>query len=56
VPPPDLRFSAETATDYLPVFYGKRSVEEAGGRLTVAGNEALAARFIDLFALPRKLG
>ncbi len=56
VPPPDLRFSAETATDYLPVFYGKRSVEEPGGRLTVAGNEALAARFIDLFALPRKLG
>jgi len=56
LPGADLRFSAETATDYLPVFYGKRSVEEAGGRLSVEGDEALARRFIDLFALPAKLG
>ena len=52
----DLRFAAETATDFLPVFYGKRSAEEAGGRLSIEGDPALAARFIDLFALPRKLG
>jgi len=52
----DLRFSAETATDFLPVFYGKRSVEEAGGRLSVEGDAVLAERFIGLFALPAKLG
>ncbi|MBO9724964.1 MAG: helix-turn-helix transcriptional regulator [Novosphingobium sp.] len=52
----DLRFAAETATDFLPVFYGKRSVEEAGGRLSVEGDEVLAKRFIGLFALPAKLG
>ena len=51
----DLRFSGETATDYLPVFYGKRSAEEAGGRLVIDGDQALAARFIDLFALPNKM-
>ncbi len=52
----DLRFSAETATDFLPVFYGKRSVEEAGGRLSIEGGEVMAERFIGLFALPAKLG
>ncbi|WP_454797058.1 winged helix-turn-helix transcriptional regulator [Novosphingobium lindaniclasticum] len=51
----DLRFCAETATDFLPVFYGKRTVEEAGGRLSVLGDAGLARRFIDLFSLPAKL-
>ncbi len=51
---PDLRFSAATASDFLPVFYGKRSVEEAGGKLAIDGNPTTAARFIDLFALPAK--
>ena len=51
---PDLRFSAPAAGDFLPVFYGKRTPEEAGGRLTIMGDPALARRFIDLFALPPK--
>jgi DNA-binding HxlR family transcriptional regulator len=53
IPNPDLRFSAASANDYLPVIYGKRSVEEAGGRLSIEGDPGLADRFIDLFALPR---
>lgn len=53
---PDLRFSAPSASDFLPVFYGKRSPEEAGNRLSIAGDRALAQRFIDLFALPSRCG
>ena len=53
-PAPDLRFAAQGATDYLPVFYGKRTPEEAGGRLHVEGEPALAQKFIDLFSLPPK--
>ncbi|MCT2400962.1 winged helix-turn-helix transcriptional regulator [Novosphingobium mangrovi (ex Huang et al. 2023)] len=53
---PDLRFSAPGASDFLPVFYGKRSPEEAGGRLKIEGDPALAQRFIDLFVLPPKWG
>lgn len=53
---PDLRFSAPSANDFLPVFYGKRDPAEAGGRLVVEGDAALARRFIDLFALPEKSG
>lgn len=51
---PDLRFRAEDAGHFLPVFYGKVSPEEAGGKLEVEGDPALAQRFIDLFALPPK--
>lgn len=51
---PDLRFEAPEAADFLPVFYGKRSPEEAGGRLAIEGDPALAQRFIDLFLLPAK--
>jgi DNA-binding HxlR family transcriptional regulator len=51
---PDLRFSAPTASDFLPVFYGKQSAAQAGGKLAIEGDPALAARFIDLFALPQK--
>lgn len=53
---PDLRFSAPSASDFLPVFYGKRTPEEAGNRLAIAGDPALARRFIDLFRLPPKCG
>ncbi|WP_091145696.1 winged helix-turn-helix transcriptional regulator [Novosphingobium sp. CF614] len=53
---PDLRFSAPSASDFLPVFYGKRSPEEAGGRLAVEGDPELVRRFLDLFALPPKCG
>ncbi|WP_188767386.1 winged helix-turn-helix transcriptional regulator [Novosphingobium endophyticum] len=51
---PDLRFTAPEAVDFLPVFYGKVSPEEAGGRLAIEGDPALARRFIDLFSLPAK--
>ncbi len=51
---PDLRFIAASASDFLPVFYGKRSLGEAVGKLKVGGDPALAGRFIDLFALPPK--
>lgn len=51
---PDLRFTAASASDFLPVFYGKRSLGEAVGKLKVGGDPALAGRFIDLFALPPK--
>lgn len=53
---PDLRFTAPEAADFLPVFYGKRSPEEAGSRLLTEGDPALAQRFIDLFSLPPKCG
>lgn len=51
---PDLRFSAARASDFLPVFYGKQSPAQAGGKLAIEGDPALAARFTDLFALPSK--
>lgn len=53
---PDLRFTAPSASDFLPVFYGKRTPEEAGGRLVAEGDPALVQRFIDLFVLPPKCG
>jgi DNA-binding HxlR family transcriptional regulator len=53
---PDLRFSAPSTADFLQVFYGKKSPEEAGGRLIVEGDPALAQRFIDLFVVPPKWG
>ncbi|MAC60109.1 MAG: transcriptional regulator [Novosphingobium sp.] len=52
---PDLRFSAGSASDFLPVFYGKKTPEEAGNRLAIGGDAELARRFIDLFALPEKV-
>lgn len=51
---PDLRFSAAGASDFLPVFYGKKTFADAGGKLEVEGDPAMAARFVDLFALPAK--
>ena len=42
----------------LRVFYGKRPLEEieATGALKVTGDRDLARRFVDLFALPKKVG
>lgn len=52
---PDLRFSAASASDFLPVFYGKQTPEAAGNRLAVAGDPQLAQAFVDLFTLPPKV-
>lgn len=53
---PDIRFSAESAGDFLPVFYGGKSPGEAGNKLKVSGDPALVQRFLDLFAMPEKVG
>jgi len=55
LPAPDLRFSASTAGEYLPVFYGKVPFTDPAMTLKVEGDPALAQRFIDLFRLPPKL-
>lgn len=51
---PDLRFAAREARDFLPVFYGKRGLEETGNKLTIEGDPDVARRFLDLFSLPPK--
>lgn len=51
-PAHDLRFSASSPSHFLGVFYGKRPAVECG--VQVIGDTALAARFIDAFALPPK--
>lgn len=53
--PSDLLFKASHAGDFLPVFYGKKSLEEAGGKLTISGDPRTAAQFLDLFMLPPKI-
>jgi DNA-binding HxlR family transcriptional regulator len=53
---PDLRFTAPAASDFLPLFYGGNTPEEAGGDLAVSGDPALAQRFVELFVLPPKCG
>ncbi len=55
LPAPDLRFSAQSASDFLPVFYGRKTPEEAGGKLAVEGDPTLVRRFLDLFRLPDRL-
>lgn len=52
---PDVRFIAGSASAFLPVFYGKYSIEEAGAQLRIEGDEGLAQRVIDLFSLPANL-
>jgi len=54
----DVTFEAPRALPLLRVFYGKYPLEEveAQGELKVTGDRALARRFIDLFALPEKVG
>lgn len=54
-PPAQLTFRAPAASDFLPVFYGKRPLSFPGSRLEIAGDIALAERFIDLFHLPEKV-
>lgn len=52
----DLTFRAPTATDYLPVFYGKQPLETPGFRLELHGDREAAQTFMALFRLPAKLG
>ena len=53
----DVIFESPRALPLLRVFYGKYPLEEveAQGELKVAGDRALARRFVDLFALPEKI-
>ncbi len=50
----DITFRALHPNAYLPVFYGKRSLESPGITLTAQGDAAIIQRFIDLFALPHR--
>jgi DNA-binding HxlR family transcriptional regulator len=54
----DVIFEAPRALPLLRVFYGKYPLEEveAQGELKIAGDRELARRFVDLFALPEKVG
>lgn len=54
----DVIFEAPRALPLLRVFYGKYPIEEveAQGELKVTGDRELARRFVDLFALPEKVG
>lgn len=51
-PQADIAFSAQSVTQFLGVFYGKRPADECG--VTITGDAGLAARFADLFSLPEK--
>lgn len=50
----DLTFRAASVSQFLGVFYGKRPPDECG--VVIDGEQGLARRFIDLFALPPKFG
>ncbi len=54
----DVRFEAPRPLPLLRVFYGKYPLEEveSQGELKVTGDRDLARRFVDLFALPEKVG
>lgn len=54
----DVTFEAVQPLALLRVFYGKQPLDqaEASGELNVTGDRALARRFLDLFALPEKIG
>ena len=54
----DVTFEADEPLPLLRVFYGKQPVDEAlrAGGIALAGDKALAERFIVLFALPEKVG
>jgi DNA-binding HxlR family transcriptional regulator len=53
----DVTFESPRALPLLRVFYGKHPLEdvEAQGELKVTGDRDLARRFVDLFALPKKV-
>lgn len=52
----DVVFDTDPTT-FVSLIYGKRPFEdaEAAGTLTLSGDRALAARFVDLFSLPDKI-
>jgi hypothetical protein len=54
----DLWFAADEPLPLLRVFYGKQPLDEAlqAGGMRLTGYKALAQRFVDLFALPEKVG
>lgn len=52
---PDFTFSAPVASALAGVIYGKLPFEDVAG-LSVAGDLEKAARFVDLFHLPAKMG
>jgi len=54
----EVTFEAPLPLPLLRVFYGKYPLEEveSQGELKVTGDRELARRFIDLFALPEKVG
>ncbi len=52
VPQAELEFSADSVSQFLGVFYGKRPASECG--VTIAGDAGLAASFSNLFSLPEK--
>ena len=54
----DVTFVCDTPTTFVRLVYGKWPLEEAetAGALSVEGDRALAQRFVDLFALPAKIG
>ena len=54
----EVRFESPVALPLLRVFYGKYPLEEVEAKdgLRVIGDRDLARRFIDLFALPEKVG
>lgn len=56
--PADLWFAADEPLPLLRVFYGKQPLDEAlqAGGMRLTGDKALAQRFVDLFALPEKVG
>ena len=54
----DVTFQCDTPTTFVRLIYGKWPLAEAEaeGALTLEGDRALAQRFVDLFALPPKIG
>ena len=54
----DVTFACDTPTSFVRLVYGKWPFEEAeaAGALILEGDRALARRFVDLFALPPKIG
>ena len=52
MPEPDLEFFAQSVSQFLGVFYGKKEPAECG--VTVKGDALLCERFVAAFALPAK--
>ena len=56
--PADAWIAAEAPLPLLRVIYGKQPLDEAlrAGAVTLAGDQAIAERFLALFSLPPKTG